>query len=147
MGIGRYNLYVLLFFTHLYLQIELRIVVVSLPVSLKHYFSTRNVRITNMNIGQLQAALAKLPKDKLLYNSINIPTWHTASRGEIVLAGSPCPIQTVEHLQYKCHDYTENCCYQCHLHTCCHHGGVEVAGYLHLVERHHHANHRTEESQ
>lgn len=54
-----------------------------------------------MNIGQLQAALAKLPKDKLLYNSINIPTWHTASRGEIVLAGSPCPIQTVEHLQYR----------------------------------------------
>lgn len=54
-----------------------------------------------MNIGQLIEELEKLPKDKLLYDSINQPNWYTGPGNSVVLAGSPCPIQTVEHLLHK----------------------------------------------
>lgn len=54
-----------------------------------------------MNIASLISELEKLPQDKTLYNSINMPTWHIAGNGQVVLAGSPCPIQTVEHLLHK----------------------------------------------
>lgn len=54
-----------------------------------------------MNIQQLIDELRNHPKDKLLYNALNVPSWHIGSNGEIVLAGTPCPIQTVEQLIHK----------------------------------------------
>lgn len=54
-----------------------------------------------MNIRTLIEELEKLPKDKLLYDSINLPTWHLGVTGQVVLSGSPCPIQTVEQLLHK----------------------------------------------
>lgn len=51
-----------------------------------------------MNINNLIETLSKMPKDTLLYDSICQPTWHIGPTGEIVLAGSPCPVQTVERL-------------------------------------------------
>lgn len=54
-----------------------------------------------MNLRMLIEELSSMPKDKLLYDSINQPTWHMSQTGEVVLAGSPCPIQTVEQLLHK----------------------------------------------
>ena len=54
-----------------------------------------------MNISQVIKELEKLPKDTLLYDSINLPSWHIGIDGKSVLAGSPCPIQTVSHLLHK----------------------------------------------
>ena len=54
-----------------------------------------------MELYRLIRDLEELPKDKLLYDSICRPTWYQSEDGMAVLAGSPCPIQTVEQLLHS----------------------------------------------
>ena len=54
-----------------------------------------------MELYRLIRDLEELPKDKLLYDSICRPTWYQSEDGMAVLAGAPCPIQTVEQLLHS----------------------------------------------
>lgn len=54
-----------------------------------------------MELYRLIRDLEELPKDKLLYDSICRPTWYQSEDGIAVLAGAPCPIQTVEQLLHS----------------------------------------------
>lgn len=51
-----------------------------------------------MELYRLIRDLEELPKDKLLYDSICRPSWYMSEDGMAVLAGSPCPVQTVDQL-------------------------------------------------
>ena len=53
----------------------------------------------------------------------------------------------VEHLQHEGCDDAEDCGYQRHLHSRRHDCRADVTGILYLLERHHHAYHRAQESQ
>ena len=53
----------------------------------------------------------------------------------------------IEQLQDKRHDNTEDSRDERHFHTFCHDGGADVALHLYILERHDHADDRSEESQ
>ena len=55
--------------------------------------------------------------------------------------------KVVKDLQDECHDDSKDGGDKCHLHTLSYNSWRYVASFLNIVEGHHHANHRSEESQ